>query len=315
MIKIRDSYFDTSVLQILETIRKETGFEYFKDIKPGPENIMVTCPFHAEHREKHPSCGIVSNENNDNCGVFHCFTCGQSGTILDLIAHCFSTDISSAILWLQSHFSTTFIKTEELLPEIEIDKKKSNIYLNESELDNYRYFHPYMFQRKLTEDIIRKFSIGCTPDGEYITFPCWDEHDNLIGICKRATNRKQFILPQHMPKCVYLLNFIIKEHITRVYVCEGQFDALVLWTYGYPAIALFGAGTSKTQLEILNNSGIREYILMYDNDMAGRHGAERFKKYIRNDVFVTDILMPQGKDCADCSKEEIEDILKNNIIS
>lgn len=54
---------------------------------------------------------------------------------------------------------------------------------------------------------------------------------------------------------------------------------------------------------------------MYDNDDAGRKGAERFKKLVRNDVFVTDILMPKNKDIADCTKDEFWDILKGNNIA
>ena len=53
---------------------------------------------------------------------------------------------------------------------------------------------------------------------------------------------------------------------------------------------------------------------MYDNDEAGRKGANKFKKLIRKDVFITDIIMPKGKDVADCSKEEFWDILRNNDI-
>ena len=49
---------------------------------------------------------------------------------------------------------------------------------------------------------------------------------------------------------------------------------------------------------------------MYDNDFAGRHGVERFKNLVRTDVFVTDILMPIGKDCASCTKEEIDSLVK-----
>ena len=312
MININNTYFDATVKDILEAIREDTKGEYLKQIKYSSNNIMITCPFHSNHNENHPSCGVVNDENASNYGVFHCFTCGNSGTILDLIAGCFNSDISFAIYWLQTHFNVILVKEEELLPEIELDKKVKTNYLNESILEDYKYIHPYMFERGLTEDIIRKFNIGCTSDGKYITFPCWDEHNNLIGICKRSTQGKEFILPKHMPKCIYLLNYLITNHITTAYVCEGQFDALTLWKYGYPAIALFGAGTSKTQIEILNRSGIRNYILMYDNDAAGRHGAQRFKNLIRKDVFVTDIIMPKGKDCADCTKKEIDDLIKNN---
>ena len=43
---------------------------------------------------------------------------------------------------------------------------------------------------------------------------------------------------------------------------------------------------------------------MFDGDFAGRKGAERFIKNIRSDVFVTDLLLPKGKDINDLTKEE-----------
>ena len=65
------------------------------------------------------------------------------------------------------------------------------------------------------------------------------------------------------------------------------------------------------QMNELNHSPIFHYILMYDNDEAGRKGANRFKKLIRDDVLVDDIIMPYGKDVADLSKEEFLKLLKS----
>lgn len=300
---INNKVINASIQDILLQIRKETG-DYFNDIKSSGDELMVTCPVHSEHREKHPSCGICIDENSDKYGIWHCFTCGASGKIQDLVALCFNQDLIFANEWLEERFGDIFVVHQEILPEIELTTSKKE-YLDEEIINQYKYFHPYMFERGLSEEIIRKFSIGCTEDGKYITFPCWDIHNNLIGIFKRSTVGKEFIIPKNIEKPIYLLNFILQENITKVFVCEGIFDALVMWTYGFPAICLFGAGTSKAQIDLLNSTGIRNYILMYDNDLAGRKGAERFKQFIRKDVFVTDIIMPKGKDCASCTKEEI----------
>lgn len=48
---------------------------------------------------------------------------------------------------------------------------------------------------------------------------------------------------------------------------------------------------------------------MYDPDEAGRRGAERFKKLIRKDVLVDDVLLPPGKDVNDLSKKEFENLI------
>ena len=91
---------------------------------------------------------------------------------------------------------------------------------------------------------------------------------------------------------------------------EGQIDALVAWSRGIPAVALFGAGTTDKQIELLDKSGIRHFILMYDNDLAGQHGAMRLKQGLSKDKLITEVIMPKGKDISSCTTQEFYDILK-----
>mgnify|MGYP003317035844 CR=1 FL=1 len=124
-------------------------------------------------------------------------------------------------------------------------------------------------------------------------------------ITSRSTVDKRFYIEKDKDKPVYLLNFIKEDNISTVYVCESQINALTLWSYGYPAIALFGTGSSY-QYEILNRSPIRNYILCFDGDEAGDKGRARFMKNIRNDVLVSYKKIPFGKDVNDLSKEEFD---------
>ena len=313
-LKVGNKLISASMLDIINQLKKETDGKFFTDVHVRGDEVSFTCPYHKDGQESHPSCSIHDNPSDSQHGIFHCFTCGASGSIIDLIATCFNGDILFATDWLVERFGDIILVKEEFLPEIELNNP-SKQYLDESVLDEYSYFHPYMFQRGLTEETIRKFKLGCTPDGEFITFPCWDEHNRLIGIFKRSVKDKKFVIPKGLDKPIYLLNFVKNENCSRVVVCEGNFDALMSWQYGSPAICLFGAGTPKSQIEILNKSGIFHFILMYDNDEAGRKGAERFKKFIGQDKLVTDIIMPTGKDVASCTQEEFLNILKVNGIS
>ena len=102
---------------------------------------------------------------------------------------------------------------------------------------------------------------------------------------------------------MYLLNYVIKNGITSVVVCESQINALTLWGWGIPAIALFGTG-STSQYEILRKSGIRKYTLAFDGDLAGDVGANRFSNNIGDDVLVNKIVLPRGKDVNDLNEDE-----------
>ena len=98
---------------------------------------------------------------------------------------------------------------------------------------------------------------------------------------------------------------MIRENINEVYVAESQIDALTLWGYGYPAIALFGTGGRKSY-DILKKSGIRIYHLCLDGDLAGRHGTLRFIKNMPDDVMIDIVYLPDGEDVNDLSKEEFD---------
>ena len=303
---IKNKLVEVPIISIIKQIKIESNKDIFRDIKDKGKEVMCTCPYHSEGKEKHPSFSIHSLYD-DHYGVFHCFTCNTNGNIITLISDCLELNKEDSEDWLTERFSNGFIEKEEILPEIQLYKTKKNKVLDESILDEYRYFHPYMFQRKLTEEVIRKFQIGCTPDGKYITFPCWDEKGNLVGIFKRSTTTKEFIIPTDIEKPVYLLNYIIKEGHTKVVVCESQINALTAWTFGYPAIALFGTGNS-TQYNILKKSGIRNYILAFDGDEAGDKGRDRFIKNMGNDFMITTKLIPRGKDLNDLTKEEFDSL-------
>ena len=131
---------------------------------------------------------------------------------------------------------------------------------------------------------------------------CWPS-SKTIDDGKVTVRGKNFFIPGGVIKPIYLLNFIIKEHITNVLVTESQINALTAWSWGFPAIALFGTG-SKEQYEILRRSGIRNYVLCFDGDSAGDSGIKRFIKNMNEDVFISVVEIPRGKDLNDLTKDE-----------
>lgn len=310
---IDNHVIDYDVEIILNEIRKLTNNRYLKDIHKRGSNIAITCPTHKDGQERRPSC-YVYNENTSESvpfGWYRCFTCGDQGPLYKLVSKTLGISIEAAKQWLIDNYSNTFSERNLELPLIDISKKEKTQFLDESILDKYAYFHPYMFKRGLTEDVILRFRIGYNKETNSITFPVWDEHNNLVGITERNVDTKYFKLPTNIGKPVYLLNFVLNYNINEVVVCESQLDALKCWTWGIPAIALLGTG-SKKQYDILNKCGIRFYHLALDGDMAGEHGIIRFIENIRNDVFVDIIKIPQGKDVNDLTKEEFLNLPRLN---
>ena len=309
---VRGKIIDTPISVILNTLRKEINNGKLRDVcEEVRDNIAVTCPVHKMGAERKPSCQVYCSRENDNVeyGKCHCFTCGFTATLPQFVNVCFEEDDPEfGEEWLSERFGTSYSDNALFLPEIVLNRnKQKKKVIPESRLNSFDYYDPYMWKRRLTKEVVDKFRIGYDPKSDMVTFPVWDENGNLVMMTYRSTKDKRFHIERDSDKPVYLLNFIKDENISTVYVCESQINALTLWSYGYPAVALFGTG-SRYQYEILNRSHIRNYVLCFDGDEAGDKGIDRFYKNIRKDVFVSYKKIPRGKDVNDLSKEEFDSL-------
>lgn len=309
---IKNKIITEPIVNILHQIQRESGYPYFSIIKKeSSENVSVTCPFHKEGKESHPSCFIYNRRDNPEVqyGFVKCFTCGKQVPLFSMVGYCFGQGDEFGKEWLVDNFGDILVEEDLFLAPIELNdsKKKLNNYIDESILDKYDYFHPYLEKRHLNKEVCERFRVGYDRETNSITFPIWDYSGGLVGITKRNVDTKRFDIPADMNKAVYLLNFIREDNVDTVYVCESQINALTLWGWGYPAVALLGTG-SKHQYEILRATSTHNYILCLDGDDAGRKGTERFIKNMNSDVFVSIKQIPQGKDVNDLTKEQFDSL-------
>ena len=303
---IGNRVIDTDIDTILDTINKESKRHLFRDRIQRGDNLNITCPFHKGGEEQHPSCNIYTDKHSKTIpyGFYRCFTCGASGNLWHMVAEIFSADDSFGKQWLVDRFGDYLEDREIEIPDINLEPTRSQI-INDDVITGLEPRHPYMYQRGLTDEVIDRFQIRYDKEDDTIVFPVWDEHGRLVMLSKRSVSGKTFKLEKAVSKPVYLLYDVIANNITKVCICESQIDALKLWGWGYPAVALFGTG-SKQQYDILKKSGIRHYILCFDGDSAGEHGANAFVKNIKSNAFISQVLMPMGKDIGDLTKEEFE---------
>lgn len=310
---LNNHLIDAEISDILKKLREDNSKGYLRDIgKENNDNIKITCPFHKEGRENHPSCYVYTGRESSSLeyGYYKCFTCGSKGPLYKLVSKCLNIGDEESRRWLIDNFSNTLVKAELFLPKIEL-KDDQEPYLDDKILNQYAFYHPYLEDRGISFETAKKFQVGWNKEHNSITFPVRNRHGKLVGITERYINMKRFNIPTSMKKPVYLLDFIIKEGHTSVFVCESQINCLTLWEWGYPAIALFGTG-SKVQYDLLKTSGIRHYYLCFDGDEAGRKGAFRFITYMNKDVLITNINIPEGKDVNDLTKEEFKRLLENS---
>ena len=304
---------------ILIELRKQlelNGVKRFAKFIDSGNNIQTNCPFHKEGQERKPSFGI-----NKNTGECHCFGCGWSGTLSEMISNCFGKDDFGVYgnKWLIRNFLSVAVESR---PDIDVDfcrsKKitsETKKYISEQELDSYRYTHPYMYKRKLTDEIIDLFDIGYDKSTECITFPNRDINGNCLFIARRSVKTKFFNYPQDVEKPVYGLyecNICAKTiknwFPNEIIICESMIDALTCWVYGRYAVALNGTG-NENQFKTLRNMPNRKFILATDMDEAGLKARERIRQSLGNKLvteYVWDINI--AKDINDMSKEYFESL-------
>lgn len=319
-LKVNNKIISTPIYDILLELKKqlnEMGIEKLRTIKADRDDIMITCPNHKGGKENRPSCGVRKYGGKNSMGKdiiqgqVHCFTCGYTRQFPEFISDCFGYDDNGSFgeRWLIDTFESMEAVGRDVIkiPSREKEQQTEKQFVSEAELDKYRYTHPYMYKRKLTDEIIEKFDIGYDKDwnGGAITFPVNDENGNCVFIARRCVNSKIFNYPADSEKPVYALDKILQENISKVYVCESFFNALTLWSWGYPAVALMGTGTS-TQYDILKKTPIRSYVLCFDGDDAGAKGDAKFRKALGRTALISSKILPPGKDVNDLMKDEFD---------
>lgn len=299
---------------ILEELRRQctlNGQNLFRVFKPsGRDDIMTTCPFHKGGQERKPSFGI--SKADMRC---HCFTCGWAGTLDRMISEVFGhsdDDGDFGRRWLSKNFLTVSVESRKPL---KLNLSRGNAVpsvpvstgFTEEELDSYRWTHPYMYKRGLTDEIIETFDIGYDCDSECITFPVYHIDSTPAFVARRSVKTKFFNYPEGVEKPVYCAERFVSGEYSEVVVCESFLNALTCWKHGRPAVALIGTGTDY-QYNILRNLPVRKYILALDPDNAGRKAMAKLKAALQDVKIITYLDVPEGKDINDC--DEIFDSLK-----
>ena len=323
---INGTQFNTDLGEILNKLKSEladNGIQRFAKMFDSGDDIMVCCPYHKNGQERRPSAGVRKSD-----GKFHCLACGKTVDLDEMIANCLGYDDPiTGYRWLVNNFATVQVEErKDLELDLSRDKPVSNytqFYVPEEELDTYRYFHPYMRKRGLTDEVIEQFDIGYDKLTDSITFPVryWGSANfgRCLFVAKRNIKTKRFDLPKDQGKPLYGLyevyatvqdNWIAGGGMTadKIYVCEGLFDCLRLWCNGKYAIAGFGCLYSEYQMNLLDSLPTRKLVLAFDNDKAGKDGAERVRRRVKNKL-ITEVILPEGrKDIGECTDEEIQNL-------
>lgn len=227
---------------------------------------------------------------NTETGQYDCKKCGEKGNLVTLAKH-FGDSIQDIALHpakrqpQRARFDAGSVKTcHQALP--------ANI-------------RQYLNGRGITDAIIRVHKLGWGKfyDKWWITIPIKDAEGNYTFLKLRrdpedATNPDKYKFNPVGSKAAIFGLDMLKGDEDRIVICEGEFDCLLLVARGISAItSTAGAETFKKEwLEKVGNH--RKIYLCFDNDDAGRKGAERVAKLLENtgnEVYIITLPLEVGE--------------------
>lgn len=295
--------------------------------------IQFCCPIHGE---SHPSCGINidytpkdTNSVYAHSQVFHCFSCGASGSLSWFLFKSMPDKFKSfkqAEEFIASRYNieavhfynnenTEIHRYEDRFIVVKDDRfimPKTKLAVFKSGKETYQYF----FDRGFDKNDMKEYMIGRDTEARTVTIPAFYEDGVLAGIIGRYIDPNR---PKNMRFKVYSfpkngLVFpadklqVVNDTIIGV---ESMFDAILLRKWGYPnTVALMGMEISDEQADFIA-SRCSKFISLFDDDEGGIKAREktRIKMKKRGVMFLTCEYPNWGKDPGDWGEIETNRIL------
>lgn len=318
---------DQDVLDTLKFELAKRGIERFRVFKPSGDNIMTNCPFHGDPvgQERRPSMGVLIQDNEYvKAGHCRCFACGWSGTLEEMVSNVFGYNDYGKFgrTWLYGQFLDYSVSARQPIivdtSRNKIAKKEKQKFISEKRLAQFRVKHPYMYKRKMTDDVIEMFDIGydarfkpktMTKPIPSITFPVRDVEGRCLFIARRSVKGKFFHLASGATKPLYGIYELMKYRpdAKKVIIVESQINCTTVWAYGDVALATFGTGDEE-QYKLIAALPQREICIAFDPDSAGYIGMLKMANALKDKKIITRLIMPNGKDINDLTKKEYKQL-------
>lgn len=256
---------------------------YVTVVHRGEHEWMCTCPFCE---------GKSSLQFNVDSGLWSCFRCDARGNAPILAKRMGGT------------YADPVIGTEHIrahMDRIRIKRKKAD---QGSKVLEERYLTAFGFpdeywedERGFSKETVAAWDLGYDPMKDRNTIAYRNEHGDLLGIIYRLKGDvfPRYIYPEGFNRRGSLFGSW-KVNTRRVALVEGSTDVLGLFEASRPAVAQYGSSITREQVRLLHRLGIREVVLFYDYDEAGRKAEERSREVI-DGIVLYRVRWNTGKYC------------------
>jgi DNA primase len=241
-------------------------------------------------------------------GVYHCWKSEKSGTLVDLVMRVDHCDFQTAIEVLKGEEPLEYLYEEVVklfAKEEEEEKKEIEVTLelptNSYPIADLPTWNP---NRKKAEEYLKSRKISteklyvCLKGRYYdrIVIPYYDREGHLIYFNCRTLNDA---IPKYMgpPKelgigkgdVIYMPAWPPTR--AKLYLTEGELDAISLYQCGLFSAALGGKSLSSHQFKIVRNY---TPVISVDNDEAGRQALTKIGEALLGNVSVSYVRPPKG---------------------
>ena len=234
---------------------------YFPELKDnvGEAEVNVHCPFHSD---TNPSASV-----NTKKSLFYCHVCGRGHNEQQFIAEVNGITMLEASKVLQKSNENIAQSSQWLLKEV------PELWVS----DNFR--SKVTRELHITETTMQDLNLGLIRRGkqEFLGIPVMFsnvvmdvrqlnilKYDNVAKIMSQKDAQNGWVIPYDLWKD--------DDRIT--YIFEGEKDMMLARELGLNAITLTGGANAKPNEFVLPSFKDKNIIICYDNDDAGRNGAQ-----------------------------------------
>lgn len=294
----------------MATGRYESLAERWLDaVIKGSEEWMCACPF----------CKGDSNlQFNISNGLWLCFRCKEKGTAQKLVQKLGGSYSNPAVS--VDHVQGLLDKVKTTLREK--DEYTEPEWLAESYLARFGgRTHEHWTgrgrgQRNFTSRTVKEWQLGYDPLGPRlgrtrigpgVTIPYRDPDGNLLGVIFRRLGDgfPRYIYPKGFDRTGALFgswrvdeagDSSTSRRGVTVGLVEGSTDAIRVQQLGFPTLAQYGSSLHVNQVRLLRRLNVKEVILFYDYDVAGRQATTQAAE-ILNGFVVRSVRWDQSRYC------------------
>lgn len=284
----------------------------FADLKPFLVNYLQDEHGITELR-KNFACPVCGNGHKTPCCSYygdthhiHCFSCGYSGDVINLVSHDKSMTPREAAEYIVNRYGVG----EPLKPTL----KKEPVKEVHAPLVDYRTYidrcnqsekaMAFFQSRGLSARTIKRFHLGYDEERKLAIIP----YSYFFYIGRKdypaanryhieAGSRKPFPFNQHA---------LLKSSKKPLFVVEGEINAMSLEEIGFPAVGI-GSGTGWRLFNsfVTEHKTMRPVIIMLDNDEAGTAAQQELIKGLPEYIKYYSAVFP-------FADKDINDVLQEN---